>query len=346
MGKTTCAAALALAAARRGRNVVVVTIDPSRRLAQALGLAAGAGVDEPVPVAVPGDPATVRGSLHASVLDPAVVFDQIVRTCATSPEAARNVLASPIYRATARHLAGALEYAAVARVQMLADDPRFDLVILDTPPTANALAFLESPDRIREVMTNPAARLLAGGGRVGMKIMGLGGGTVLRVLDSMGGGSFLRELGGFLRDFSGVVSEFHRRAGSFDALARSHRTGVVLVTAATAFSVREALAFLADLQARHLAVDGVVLNRVEPVLPDPPPAQVVAQAMGEGERARAVLTRYHDLQREGERARQAERELRAAHAEADVRLLERRDPPPASLADLADMGARLLGGAG
>src|SRR5690606_17223000 len=159
------------------------------------------------------------------------------------------------------------EYAATARVHMLHSSGEHDLIILDTPPTANAIEFLEAPARIGEILTNPAAKFLASSSRLGMKFFGLASNVMLKAFESLGGGPFIGDLGRFLADFGGVIGEFQRRAGDVAELLSSAGTGVVLTTSATEFSVREAKDFLEVLRRRGLRIDGVVLNRVDPPLP-------------------------------------------------------------------------------
>ncbi len=338
VGKTTCAAALALAAARQGRKVAVVTVDPSRRLAQALGVEAHGEDGEIVEVAGAG---AGGGSLHASVLSPRRVFDHIVEACSRDRESADRVLGNSIYRATVQHLGGALEYAAMARVHMLHTDGRWDLVVLDTPPTANAMAFLQAPARVREVVSNPAARLLAGTGKIGMKILGLGGGVLLKGLESIGGGAFLRALGEFLRDFAEVLREFQHRAGDFDALLHAPDTGVILTTTPAQFSVREAIDFLSVLRSHGLRLDGVALNRVFPELPEGPSREDLDAALGADEAARLAAL-YEGLRKEGARGPAAVAEIQAAHPRLAVVRLGLRDSPPTSLEELREMGDELL----
>jgi anion-transporting ArsA/GET3 family ATPase len=344
VGKTTVSAAIGLAAARAGRKVIVVTIDPSRRLAQALGLGEDRRPGEIVDVAAgPG----VR--LQCLLLDTRSVFDHLVHTHSRDAASAEAMLANPIYQATARHLSGAVEYAATARVHMLVAEGAHDLVVLDTPPTANAVEFLEAPRRIREVIENPAARVLAGTGRIGMKILGLGGGVLVKTLESMGGGGFLAQLGGFLRDFGSVLGEFRRRAGDVEELLTSRDTGTVLTTAPTDYSVREAEGFLADLYERRMNVDGIVLNRVLPSPPADPGVAALLGATGSAPTGRAAhaAEELHALAATAAaQSRRAERilaELRAKHPEVPVLPIVRRDPPPTSLDELQELGSTLLG---
>ena len=341
VGKTTSAAALGLHAAAQGRKVAVVTIDPSRRLAQALGLESGRS-GELVPVK------RGRGHLDALVLDGAKVFDTIVRNCASNPASADKILASRIYRATAQRLSGALEFAAMARVQMLHDANEHDLIVLDTPPTANAIDFLDAPKQVRELIDNPGARLLAGTGRVGAKILGLGGSVLGKTLSTIGGGDFIGDLGAFLREFADVLGEFHRRGGDFEKLLRSPATGVLLVTTASPFSVREAREFLDQLTAYGLRIDAVLLNRTDPLLPDPAPREQLERALiaqlGDNEAARRAVDRiwttYAGIHELGHRTQRSI----AAIAQTGVEIWQapRHIDPPDTLEELERLGDEIF----
>lgn len=343
VGKTTVSAALGLAAARAGRRVIVVTIDPSKRLAQALGLDPSLG-------STPGSIVPVEPGLDCLLLDTKRVFDDLVQAYSPSPAAARAMLDNPIYQATATNLSGGVEYAATSRVHMLHEEAAYDLIVLDTPPTANAIEFLDAQDRIREVIANPAARFLAGTGRIGMKFLGLGGGVLIRTLESMGGGSFLTQLGVFLRDFSAVLKEFERRAGDVARLVSSEVTGTIITTAPTEFSLREAEGFIDEVLEREMRLDGIVLNRV---LTPPPPTvsreQLRDALRRDGEEEDELDARLDALRevedgarRQAARAEDILAKLSQRHPEIEVVPIARQDPPPTSLEELADMGAVLL----
>ncbi len=335
VGKTTCAAALALAAARGGRRVLVVTIDPSRRLAQALGFADGAQPGVELPVHTPAL-AEAGGSLHALLLDGRAVFDRLVTAYASDPQQAGRIVQNPLYRTMTEHLGGALEYAAIAQLRLLHREGRYDLIVLDTPPTANALDFLQAPERIQELVQNPAIRLLTGTGRLGSRLLGIGNGLVIKVLGAMGGGEFVRDLGEFLRDFSVVLEQFHEQAGDFSQLLASNITGAFLVTSAATFSVREAVSFLRVLHERKLRVDGVVLNRVTPPFPAFPETDACTSYLSThaGTAAEIVREAYEGLRIQGDRSRQAIVTLKQAYPAITIWALPRHEPPPTSLDEL------------
>jgi anion-transporting ArsA/GET3 family ATPase len=340
VGKTTVATALALRAADAGRRTIVVTIDPSRRLAQALGISREGGQRPGEIVPIPID-ASGAGSLDGLLLDTPSTFDAIVRQHSVDAKAAQAMLDNPIYKATVRHLAGALEFAATAQVYMLHAAKRWDVVVLDTPPTANAITFLDTPAHLTEIVGNPAAKFLASSSRIGMRFLGLGSGVLLKVLSAIGGGEFVKDLGAFLRDFSSALTEFERRAGKVADLIKSPSTGVVLTTAATDFSVREASSFIGVLVDRGLRLDGIVLNRFDAAVPSWPGDDAVAAELARRDaadsmpRAREI---HGALHRQAEQAALALDELRNRWPHIPVVPVPRIDPPPTTIEELRRMG--------
>ncbi len=241
----------------------------------------------------------------------------------------------------------------MAKLQLLHAARQYDLIVLDTPPTANAIEFLSAPERVHELATNPAARLLTGGGKLGARLLGIGNSLVLRTLSTLAGSSFITELGAFLRDFSTVLAAFQARAGDFQSLLTSHDTGVVLATSASPFSVREALDFLAVLHERGLRVDSVVLNRVLPPFPPAPPEPALRAALATQMSAGTdeavledslsrVIAAYAGLGAQGQQAVQARAALVGAYPRLPLWLLPQREPPPSSLSDLQDLVAQFV----
>jgi len=339
VGKTTCAAALALHAAEEGRRVIVVTIDPSRRLAQALGFSTETSGEI---VAVLREDEV---HLDALILDGAKVFDSIVRTHSSNPAMTEKILSSRFYQATAKHLSGALEFAAMARVQMLVDAGDHDLIVLDTPPTANAMDFLNAPKRVRELIDNPGARLLAGTGRLGARLLGLGGSVFRKTLERLGGGQFLGDLGAFLREFADVLGEFQRRGGDFEQLLRSRATGVLLVTSASPFSVREAHDFLDQLADYGLRIDAALLNRIDPELPAPPPREQFDAALDDAvgsSTARRAWVAYDGARSLGRRTRRSIEAILDSRAGLRVWTSPRLSDPPDTLGALRVLGREIF----
>ncbi|MGA0863796.1 MAG: ArsA family ATPase, partial [Ilumatobacteraceae bacterium] len=164
VGKTSIAAAMGLLAARSGRRAVVLTIDPARRLANAIGVSDSIG-NEPVPVDV-----DAPGEFWIAMLDVRATFDNLVTSTAASPERAQQIIDNPFYKSLSQSLSGTRDYMAAERLYELVDDDRFDLVIVDTPPSRNALDFLESPERLARFLRHPIVRLLIAPGRGGLRI--------------------------------------------------------------------------------------------------------------------------------------------------------------------------------
>lgn len=260
VGKTTCAASIALTLAAHGKRVIAVTIDPSKRLAQSLGLSAEN---------LQGEIAQIQNhgmTLDALVLNPRWVFDRVVRACFNEQARADAVMGHPMYRAAAEQLAGALEFAAMARVQMLLESNEYDTIVLDTPPTANALDFLRAPARLKRLVKNPATQIFVKTSKLGSALVGVGQATIYKVLEKIGGAEVLKQLEVFFRDFSQVLEVFYHHAEHFEATLHSQACGVVLVTTPTSVSVREACVFLEILASQKIARDALVLNQVDPPL--------------------------------------------------------------------------------
>jgi len=271
VGKTTVAAALGLARAMEGQRVLVCTIDPARRLASAMGLGALGNVEARVPEAAFQEAGLhPRGELHAMMLDVKRTWDDLVTRHA--PDAARRdrILKNRLYHQMSAALAGSQEYMAMEKLHELATDRDYDLIVLDTPPTAHALDFLDAPERIIDFLGNDTARLLlapaAGAGRLGLRLAQLGSGYVAKTLARFTGADMLRDLGEFLAGFQGMYDGFKARAAEVRALLGRPTTGFVLVASPSPLSIDEVLAFHQRLRAEGMPVAGLVANRVTPDL--------------------------------------------------------------------------------
>jgi anion-transporting ArsA/GET3 family ATPase len=267
VGKTTTAGVLAIEAARRGRRVALVTIDPARRLASTLGLAALADHPERLD---PADwdaagTATPGGELWAMMLDPKRTFDRLVTRHAGDPEQAERILANGLYRSISGALGGTQEYMAVEQLHELHTSDRFDLVVVDTPPSRHALDVLDAPHRLVRLLDNRVFRLLVLPTRTSMRIAGFALQTFLRSLSRVAGREVVDDAIAFFKAFDGMEAGFRERATAVAALLLDPTTAFVLVTSPRRDAVEEA-GFLAErLVEQGLGVAALVVNRVEPL---------------------------------------------------------------------------------
>ncbi len=262
VGKTTTAAALALAAARRGRRTVVLTVDPAQRLKDALGLDALDGRPKRVPLAGEALP------LDAMLLDVKRTFDELVRGLASTPDQARRVLDNRLYQNLSGTLAGTAEYMAVETVYRLVEEHRYDLVVVDTPPSRHAVDFLDAPRRLVAlldsrafgILKDPTSILPAAGSRLASLVLG----GVLRGLERFTGIGLVGEIGEFIRAIEALTEAFRERVRAVAALLASPETAVLLVTAPEPRLTTETAALARALAGIALPIHGVVVNRALP----------------------------------------------------------------------------------
>ena len=271
VGKTTVAAAIALDRAMAGARALVCTIDPARRLANALGLATLGNVESRVPEHKFSEAGLrPRGALFAMMLDVKRTWDDLVTRHAPDPQRRERILRNRLYQQMSSALAGSQEYMAMEKLYELATDRDYDVIVLDTPPTAHALDFLEAPDRILDFLGNETARALlapvAGVGRLGLRLAQLGGGYIARTLARFTGQEMLADLGDFLQGFQGMYDGFKERAASVHGLLSRPEVGFVLVTSPSPVAIEETLAFHERLHAESMPIAGVIANRVTPDL--------------------------------------------------------------------------------
>jgi anion-transporting ArsA/GET3 family ATPase len=264
VGKTTAAAALGLQAALLGRRTVVVTIDPAKRLADALGVPDGL-TNDPIQLPVDGP-----GELWALMLDTATTFDGLVRANAADDDQAERILANRFYRNVAGSLSGTQEYMAAERLHALHHDPRFDLVIVDTPPTRNALDFLDAPSTLARFIDHPLFKMLMLPTRRGLKVLNIAAQPVLKTIGKVVGGDVLADAVAFFQAFAGMETGFRQRADEVIVLLASDITRFVLVASPRADTVEEARYFAARLRTGGLEVGAVIVNRCTPTFGDPP----------------------------------------------------------------------------
>ncbi len=284
VGKTTIAASLALAAARQGRRVLCLTIDPARRLAGALGLErmeTEAREVDPAVFAAAG--IEVKGTLTLMMLDPKRTFDELVARHAPSAEVRDRILANRIYTHLSSRLAGTQEYMAMEKLLAVARDPRYDLVVLDTPPTSHALEFFDAPERLIATLDSPMARWLEGAFRAPRRfrfgVVAQGAALTLRGVARLTGGGFIEQVAGFLAELDGLFGGFKRRAEEVSRAFRSDGFVYVLVTSPEPASLREVRFFAERLAEHGLRRDAIVVNRVHSPPETVPDAAAVAAAL-------------------------------------------------------------------
>jgi anion-transporting ArsA/GET3 family ATPase len=338
VGKTTVAAATALEAARAGRRACVVTIDPARRLADALGLVELSNEPRPVPGVGPGE-------LWALMLDTKVTFDVVVRRYAETPDQAATILANPLYRNISGALGGTQEYMAVEKLWELTEDPRFDLVVVDTPPTRNALDFLDAPERLTRFLTNRVFRMLMMPSRTGLRAVNVATQLFVRTISKVIGGEVVRDVVDFFTAFEGMEEGFRQRAEQMTALLRDPATGFVVVAAPRRDAVAEARYFAGRLSASSLLVAAVVANRVMPRW-SPVPRLTVAEAGGEASALGALVANLAQLDEAAGREERYIDELAAQAPGAAVVRIPYLEGDVHDLDGLDEVGTWLMGGVG
>jgi anion-transporting ArsA/GET3 family ATPase len=289
VGKTTTAAALGLAAAIRGRRVLCLTIDPARRLAEALGLERLSSEEQRIdPARFASASIEVRGSLSAMMLDTKRTFDELIVRHASSPERARRLLDNKLYRYVSTSLAGTQEYMAMEKLVAVQGDPRFDLIVLDTPPTTNALDFLDAPERLVEALDSSAMRWIVQAfettGRAGVNLLARSASVVLKGIARITGAGFLEAMAEFLGELNDLFGGFKERARVVEAALRSPEVTFVLVTSPAPMSIQEVVYFSDRLEQASMPRGAFVVNRFHPPPPyaaEPPTEADAMRTLGE-----------------------------------------------------------------
>ncbi len=267
VGKTTIAAAIGLRAAERGRHVVVLTVDPAKRLAQSMGLTSLDNTPRPVhglSSAGAGD-ANPGGSLHAMMLDMKRTFDEIVEAHA-EPGRAAQILDNPFYQSLSSSFAGTQEYMAMEKLGQLRRAEEWDLIVVDTPPSRSALDFLDAPQRLARFLDGRLLRLLTApakfGGRAGLRMLNAGFGMVTGVLTKVLGGQMLRDVQTFVSALDTMFGGFRERADYTYKLLRAPGTAFLVVASPETDALREASYFVERLDTERMPLAGLIVNRV------------------------------------------------------------------------------------
>jgi anion-transporting ArsA/GET3 family ATPase len=305
VGKTTTAAALAVSAAMHGKRVLCLTIDPAWRLANSLGLTEMRTREQEVPptlFALHGLPCT--GSLSAMMLDTKRTFDELVVQYASSPEARDRILENKLYQYVSSSLAGTREYMAMEKLHAVRQDTQWDLIVLDTPPTTNALDFLEAPQRLVGLIDSAAVRwfmqAFEGAGKLSLGLVSRGAAFLLRGLSRFTGVAFLEQVAEFVTDLNDLFGGFRERAQQVAEALRSPDVAFVLVTSPNPLAMAEAIYFHKQLSAMGIEPRGFVVNGVHPLHPEPEATTATLEA-----EAKDVLPEGTDVRRAVQRLRRA-----------------------------------------
>jgi anion-transporting ArsA/GET3 family ATPase len=355
VGKTTTAASLGLRAAEQGRRVVVLTIDPARRLAQSMGLTELDNTPRPVT----GVDTAGGGSLDAMMLDMKRTFDEVVVAHST-PDKAAQILANPFYQAVSSSFAGTQEYMAMEKLGQLHHEvranggphPRWDLIVVDTPPSRSALDFLDAPKRLGSFLDGRFIRLISApakvGGRASLKVFNVGLGIVSSTLSRVLGGEMLRDVQTFITALDTMFGGFRERADVTYALLSRRSTAFLVVAAPERDALREASYFIARLEDERMPLSGLVLNRVTTV----PASGLSASRARAGAEERAaqgdrltagLLTLHADLASLAERQRRLARRFVVGHPGTPVAEVPALAEDVHDIAGLRRVGAALAG---
>jgi anion-transporting ArsA/GET3 family ATPase len=346
VGKTTVSAALALGLAARGRRVAVVSIDPARRLAGALGVSELEGEPhriEPSTLAAHG--IELEGELWAMMLDVKGTFDALIERLAPSERAREEVLSNRIYRELSTAVAGSQEFTAMAKLFELHREERWDTIVLDTPPSRNALDFLDAPERLTRFLDGRALRALLAPGGLARGLVGRGTGLMFSVFARVTGVNLVGELSGFFGSLAGLIDGFRERARGVERLLRDPSTSFMIVTSPEREPAREALFLHAQLTEAGMGCAGLIVNRFHDEGLDGHTTEQVAQLLRDqlgATLAARVAANLADFDVLARRDRESMARLVEALGEPDPLLVPHLDGDVQDLAGLAVIAEHLF----
>ncbi len=282
VGKTTTAAAIAAGLAAGGKRVAVVTIDPARRLADALGLEQLTNQPE----LVDGERFSaaglkIEGELWAMTLDSQRTFDELIETLSPDAQTRDQILGNRIYQQLSGAVAGSQEFTAIAKLYELERSGRFDAIVLDTPPSRNALDFLDAPDRLTGFFDGRALKLLLAPTGFAARALGVGTGAILGVLKRITGAELLEDLSVFFQALGGLIDGFRERAEAVRALLADPATTFLVITSPQRDSAEEAIFFAGKLRSAQMDFGSLIINRVHFVGNENEPAPALATVAGQ-----------------------------------------------------------------
>jgi anion-transporting ArsA/GET3 family ATPase len=320
VGKTTTSAAIAAGMAARGLKVAVLTIDPAKRLADSLGLPELGNTERRVDAALfeSAGVETAGGELWAMMLDSKQTFDDVVRKHAPDAETRDRILANRIYQQLSAALAGSQEYMAMEKLFEIHAEDRYDLLVLDTPPSRDALDFLDAPRRLTQFIEGRALQVFMKPTGLGMRVFGRGASMMFSVLRRITGVDLLEDLAEFFQAFSGMVGGFRERARRVNELLAAPETSFLVVCGPQGEPISEAVYFHRKLVEAELPFGGVIVNKVhqvdEPTEPDAQLERELAGALGDADLAGRVVDNFADFRVLAERDRR-----NVAHLAAEMR---------------------------
>jgi len=347
VGKTTMSASVAVRAAEAGRKVVVLTIDPARRLAQSLGIDELDNTPRPVNGIKPGAD-TRGGSLDAMMLDMKRTFDDVVLS-QTTPQKAAQILSNPFYQALSTSFSGTQEYMAMEKLGQLHTEARaqgrWDLIVVDTPPARSALDFLDAPEHLATLLDGRFLRLLLAPARGPFRLMSAGFNLVLSAMNRILGGQILRDVQTFAKAFEALFGGFRQRAEQTLRLLSSAATTFVVVAAPERDALREAAFFVDRLREEQMPLAGVVVNRVHhtELNLSAERALALAEDYPEADPAAIALTLHATRTRTIEREQLLLGRFRAPRSELPVRQVSALATDVTDLAALRRIGNLLAG---
>jgi anion-transporting ArsA/GET3 family ATPase len=346
VGKTTVSAALALGLAARGHKVVVVSIDPARRLASALGLDDLAGEPHRIGAEMLSEHGVhLTGELWAMMLDSKGTFDDLIGRLSPDERTRQEILSNRIYRELSSAVAGSQEFTAVAKLFELHREGDWDTIVLDTPPSRDALDFLDAPDRLTNFLEGRALRTLLSPSGVTRGLFGRGTGLMLSVFARVTGVNLLGELSGFFRALAGLTDGFRDRARAVERLLRDPDTGFLIVTSPEQEPTREAEFLHAQLARQEMHFTALVVNRIHDQGLEGHSAEELTGLLSERldrALARRVAANLADFEVLAQRDRRSVQTLSGSLGEPDPLLVPHLDGDVQDLGGLAHIAERLF----
>ncbi|ASU81890.1 ATPase [Nocardiopsis gilva YIM 90087] len=347
VGKTTTAAALGLRAAGHGRDAVVITVDPARRLAQSMGLTELDNIPRRVPLPPGADGTAPPGTLHAMMLDMKRTFDEIVEAHA-DPERARQILANPFYQSLSSSFTGTQEYMAMEKLGQLRQSGDWDLIIVDTPPSRSALDFLDAPERLGRFLDGRLIKFLSAPAKTGaFRLLGAGFGMVTGVISKIVGAQVLKDVQTFVTAFDAVFGGFQERAEETYRLLQAPGTAFIVVATPESDALREASYFIERLGQDRMPLAGVIVNRTHSTVVRSLSAARASAAVetlvdaGNHQLAAAALRLHTERARLRDREERLRGHLTSAHPAVPLTEVRARPEDVHDLDGLREIGAAL-----